>query len=80
MTRCEHINDMDQRCLKRRGHEGDHVYPEVKPLDLRRDTVEVKVRHDGRVIWVNTKEGCVCRISGINELILEDERATTTME
>jgi len=43
-------------------------------LDLRRDTVEIVIRHDGQVIWVNTKEGCVCRISGIKELILEDRR------
>ena len=37
-------------------------------------SVEIRIREDGKVIWVNTEEGCVCRISKIGDLVIIDER------
>jgi hypothetical protein len=33
--------------------------------------VEVTVRDDGKVLWVNTEEGCVLRICQIPKLIVQ---------
>jgi hypothetical protein len=41
---------------------------------LRRTAVEVHISWDGERIWVNTAEGCVLRISGIEHLIVHDDR------
>ena len=38
-----------------------------------KETVEVRIREDGRVLWVNLGERCVLRISGITALHIEDE-------
>jgi hypothetical protein len=38
-------------------------------------TVQVVIREDGNVLWVNTEQGCVlriCRITG--EVLLDDRR------
>lgn len=43
-------------------------------LDLTLENVEVTIRADGRVIWVNTEKGCVLRICGIKHFELVDER------
>lgn len=37
--------------------------------------IEIKVRHDGKVIWVNVGHKCALRICGINEpVVIVDER------
>jgi len=36
--------------------------------------VEIKIRKDSKVIWVNTQDGCVLRICQIKKLIVDDER------
>jgi hypothetical protein len=33
--------------------------------------VEVEIRDDGKVLWVNTENGCVLRICGIKDLKVE---------
>jgi hypothetical protein len=39
------------------------------------DGVEVKIRGDGNVLWVNTVEGgCILRICKIKSIVVEDER------
>ncbi len=38
------------------------------------ESVEIKIREDGKVIWVNTEEGCVCRICKIDNLVIINER------
>jgi len=43
-------------------------------LDLNVEGVEVSIREDGKVLWVNTEEGCVLRISNIKSLVIEDLR------
>jgi predicted RNase H-like nuclease (RuvC/YqgF family) len=50
--------------------------PHYKSLDITgSEGVEVKVRHDGTVLWVNTVEGgCVLRICKIKSIVVEDER------
>jgi hypothetical protein len=49
----------------------------LKSLDITgSEGVEVKIRHDGKVLWINTVEGgCVLRICQIKELVLDDERS-----
>lgn len=36
--------------------------------------VEVVIREDGKVIWINTEKGCVFRACRIGELFVNDER------
>lgn len=37
--------------------------------------VQIVIREDGKVLWVNTAEGqCVLRISQIEQLVIEDSR------
>jgi hypothetical protein len=36
--------------------------------------VEISIGRGGRVIWVNTEDGCVLRITQIPELTVVDER------
>ena len=38
------------------------------------EVVEVSIRDDGKVIWINTEKGCVLRICRIGKLILDDRR------
>ena len=42
------------------------------------DFVQVRVSNDGKVLWVNTPEGCVLRISKIACLDIEDNRPGET--
>lgn len=39
------------------------------------DIVEILLKRDGKTIWVNTKSGCILRISNIKHLIVTDARA-----
>jgi len=43
-------------------------------IDINAEGVEVSIREDGRVLWVNTEEGCVLRISKIKQIVVEDAR------
>jgi hypothetical protein len=37
--------------------------------------VEITVRRDGKVLWVNTEDGCVLRIYKIKgDVVIKDER------
>jgi len=38
------------------------------------EPVEIKIREDSKVIWINVNETCVLRICGIEKLVVEDER------
>lgn len=41
--------------------------------------VEIRIRQDGKVIWINTEDGCqlrICQITGPVEV--QDERANPT--
>jgi hypothetical protein len=38
------------------------------------EAVEIFIRDDGKVIWVNTERGCVLRICRIKHLTLDDRR------
>lgn len=42
--------------------------------DITSDIVEIRIRNDSAVMWVNTEYGCVLRICQIKQLVLEDER------
>jgi len=44
-----------------------------RKIDVNKDVVEVRIRSDRKVLWVNTADGCICRISGIEKLLVEDE-------
>lgn len=36
--------------------------------------VQVSIRDDGKVLWINTENGCVCRICGIESIVVDDNR------
>lgn len=36
--------------------------------------VQVSIRDDGKVLWINTENGCVCRICRIENLVIVDDR------
>jgi hypothetical protein len=38
------------------------------------EAVEIVIRDDGKVIWVNTERGCVLRICRIKHLTFDDRR------
>ena len=38
------------------------------------EIVEITIRSDGKVVWINTEAGCVFRASKIGELIVLDNR------
>ena len=42
--------------------------------DLREANIEISIREDGKVIWVNSEQGCLLRVSGIKNLVLDDRR------
>lgn len=42
--------------------------------DMRGGHVEVVIRSDGKVLWVNSDDGCVLRICEIEHLDLQDSR------
>lgn len=48
--------------------------------DLTGQDIEIKISNDGKIVWVNTAEGCVLRACNINLLFLIDERKKTTDE
>lgn len=45
-----------------------------KMVDISKVHVEITIRGDGRVLWVNTEHGCVLRICDIQGLEILDER------
>ena len=38
------------------------------------EVVEVAIRDDGKVLWVNSEKGCVLRICRIKQFVLDDRR------
>jgi len=38
------------------------------------EVVEVSIRDDGKVLWVNSEKGCVLRICRIKQFVLDDRR------
>lgn len=45
---------------------------EAKLLDAKH--CEITVRRDGKTVWINTEDGCVCRIQNIEVLTVIDKR------
>ena len=37
------------------------------------EVVEVKIRNDGKVLWINTDKGCVLRICQIKKIVVCDD-------
>lgn len=38
------------------------------------DIVEISIREDGKVIWINVDGICACRVCRIKELVIDDRR------
>ena len=38
------------------------------------DTIEISIRDDGKVIWVNIDDVCVLRVSRLRQVIIDDRR------
>lgn len=36
--------------------------------------VEIQIRDDGKVVWINTEEGCILRFCRIEKLVVIDDR------
>lgn len=51
-------------------------------LDITEPTVpvEIQIRNDGRVLWINMGGRCVVRICRIGELVVTDARMESWME
>lgn len=43
-------------------------------VDIRADNIVINTSHDGSIIWVNDESHCILRISGIKNLVIEDNR------
>ena len=41
--------------------------------DVVADIIEVRIKEDGKVLWLNTHE-CIARVCGLKEIIIVDER------
>jgi hypothetical protein len=39
------------------------------------EIVELVIREDGKVVWVNTEKGCILRICRIGRIMLYDRRS-----
>lgn len=48
--------------------------PEIKMIDISSSVVELEIRHDGKVVWLNVNGATVARISRIEELHINDSR------
>jgi len=38
------------------------------------DVVEISIREDGKVVWINVDGMCACRVCRIGEIIIDDRR------
>ena len=38
------------------------------------DVVEISIREDGKVVWINVDGMCACRVCRIKEIIIDDRR------
>ena len=68
----------DQRLMA-----SDNSFPEFNLLDITDPGVpiEIVIRHDGQVIWVNVGHKCALRICQINEeIIIRDNRKAKYMK
>lgn len=45
------------------------------PLDITLDEIEIQIRRDGKVVWVNGGDGLILRVCGLKKIHLVDERA-----
>ena len=43
----------------------------MSEINLRDKDVSIEIRKDKKVLWVNTEDGCVLRISNIRSLAIE---------
>lgn len=48
-------------------------------IDRTEEALEIRIRHDGTVIWVNAKNGCLLRVCGVKNLTVIDEREMTVL-
>ena len=46
----------------------------MEQIDRALKEVEIKIRSDGQVIWVNSVAGCIMRVCHIEHIYLEDNR------
>ena len=44
------------------------------------EAVEVRIRRDGKVVWLNVDGQCVFRVCRIKQLVVNDERTEQTNE
>jgi len=42
--------------------------------DIRIDIVEIKIRRDGKVLWLNDAHKCIARVCGLKKIYLRDDR------
>lgn len=47
--------------------------------DLEQEKVQIQIREDGKVVWINNPYGCIVRICGIEELQILDLRHATAL-
>jgi len=60
---------IEETCI----HELETMTEHLKDMHGK-ELVDIAIREDGKVIWVNTEKGCVLRICKIQHLNLDDRR------
>jgi len=43
-------------------------------IEMTSKVIEIVIRNDGKVVWINTDDGCRCRISKIEGEVHVDDR------
>ena len=46
-------------------------------IDINNEAVEIKISHDGTIVWINTDECCKFRAQSIPQLRVEDNRTSS---
>lgn len=49
----------------------------IDPIHFIRRNVKVIIREDGKALWLHDEFGCFLRVSGIENLFVDDNRGKT---
>lgn len=59
----------------------EYIPKDIKYTNIpKAEIVEISIREDKSVIWINTEDGCVLRISNIGQLVIRKQLKTHRKE
>lgn len=53
---------------------------QAQQKDLTDISIEIKISHDGKIVWINTAEKCILRVCRIQKLLITDMRSKETLD